>query len=342
MTKKQHYMTRDERFKLEGFLQAGKPVAWIAEQLGFCKKTIYNEIKRGAYHRVQLRHGYYYDETHYSADKAQQIHEYNQTAKGRPIKLGNDRAYAEFLEDKMLSPSDPRKRLSPAAALAQARAAGFRTSVCVSTLYSYIYKNVFLQITGNDLWEKPKRKVKKSDDQEKRVAHEKLPSIEVRPQHINQRQEPGHWEMDLIVSCKGSNTVLLTLTERYSRQEMIFKLPNRQAKTIRKVFDSLERKMPDFKQRFKSITTDNGPEFLEYDQLTRSIHGGQRFTVYYCHSYCAWEKGTNENHNRMIRRWFPKGTDFAKVTKKQIAELQDWMNSYPRKILGWKSPKQVA
>ncbi len=242
----------------------------------------------------------------------------------------------------MLSPSDPRKRLSPAAALAQARAAGFRTSVCVSTLYSYIYKNVFLQLTGNDLWEKPRRKVKKLEDDEKRTPHPKLPSIEIRPQEINQRQEPGHWEMDLVVSCKGSDTVLLTLTERYSRQEMIFKLPNRQAKTIRKVFDSLERKMPDFKQRFKSITTDNGPEFLEYDKLVRSIHGGQRFTVYYCHSYCAWEKGTNENHNRMIRRWFPKGTDFSKVTKKQIAELQDWMNSYPRKILGWRSPKQVA
>lgn len=338
MTKKQHYMTEKERYKLEGFLDAGKPVAWIAEQMGFCRKTIYNEIKRGTYyHNVN-----YEFVPRYSADKAQQIHEYNQTAKGRPIKLGNDRAYAEFLEDRMLSPSDPRKRLSPAAALAQARAAGFRTSVCVSTLYSYIYKNVFLQITGNDLWEKPRRKVKKLEDDEKRTPHPKLPSIEIRPQEINQRQEPGHWEMDLIVSCKGSNTVLLTLTERYSRQEMIFKLPNRQAKTIRKVFDSLERKMPDFKQRFKSITTDNGPEFLEYDQLVRSIHGGQRFTVYYCHSYCAWEKGTNENHNRMIRRWFPKGTDFAKVTKKQIAELQDWMNSYPRKILGWKSPKQVA
>lgn len=342
MTKKQHYMTEKERYKLESYLEAGKPVAWIAEQLGFCRKTIYNEIKRGAYHRIVERHGYYYDETHYSADKAQQIHEYNQTAKGRPIKLGNDRAYAEFLEDKMLSPSDPRKRLSPAAALAQARAAGFRTSVCVSTLYSYIYKNVFLHLTGNDLWEKPKRKVKKREDDEKRVAHKKLPSIEIRPLEINQRQEPGHWEMDLVISCKGSDTVLLTLTERYSRQEMIFKLPNRQAKTIRKVFDSLERKMPDFKQRFKSITTDNGPEFLEYDQLTRSIHGGQRFIVYYCHSYCAWEKGTNEVHNRMIRRWYPKGTDFSKVTKKQIAELQDWMNSYPRKILGWKAPKQVA
>lgn len=99
--------------------------------------------------------------------------------------------------------------------------------------------------------------------------------------------------------------------------------------------------MPDFKERFKSITTDNGSEFLEYDQLVKSIHGGKRFEVYYCHSYAAWEKGTNENHNRMIRRWFPKGTDFVKVTKRELQELQEWMNHYPRKILGWKSPATV-
>ena len=93
---------------------------------------------------------------------------------------------------------------------------------------------------------------------------------------------------------------------------------------------------------FRSITTDNGPEFLEYDLLRKSIYGGIRFDVYYCHSYAAWEKGTNENHNRMLRRWFPKGTDFSRITKKRIAAVQDWMNGYPRKILDWKCPAEVA
>ena len=97
-----------------------------------------------------------------------------------------------------------------------------------------------------------------------------------------------------------------------------------------------------FKKKFRSITTDNGSEFLEYDQLTRSIFGGKRFDIWYCHSYAAWEKGTNENHNRMIRRWFPKGTDFSKVKSAEIAALQDWMNGYPRKVLGWKTPRETA
>lgn len=93
-----------------------------------------------------------------------------------------------------------------------------------------------------------------------------------------------------------------------------------------------------FREKFKSITTDNGPEFLEYEKLRRSSLGDVRFQVWYCHSYAAWEKGSNENHNRMIRRWFPKGTDFTKVTKKQVADIQHWMNSYPRKVLDWKTP----
>lgn len=153
--------------------------------------------------------------------------------------------------------------------------------------------------------------------------------------------EPGHWEMDLVIGKKSKGDVLLTLIERSKRQGMIFKLPDRKAETVRRVFDDLERQMPDFKSQFKTITTDNGTEFLEYDLLTRSIHGGKRFDMYYCHSYSAWEKGSNENFNRMIRRFYPKKTDFSKVTKKQIAELQNWMNSYPRKILGWKAPNDL-
>lgn len=112
MTKKQHYMTRDERLKLEAYLRAKKSVAWIAKELGFTRQTIYNEMKRGVCSCVRIKHGWYVDTVEYSADKAQQIHEYNQTAKGRPLKIGTDRAYADFLERKILD-----NRFSPAAAL---------------------------------------------------------------------------------------------------------------------------------------------------------------------------------------------------------------------------------
>lgn len=327
MTKKQHYMTRDERLQLEALKRAKIPVAQIARQLGFSRQTIYNEIKRGLYPHERD----YWTEWRYSADKGQDVHNKAQRNKGRPLKIGHDLEYANFLERKILQ-----ERYSPAAALAAARRLGFSTQICVTTLYSYISQGVFYQLTDNDLWEKPTRKPRK--DKEQRVAHPKLPSIEQRPEWINDRQEPGHWEMDLVIGPQESRPVLLTLVERVSRTELMFKLPDRKAATIRGVFDKLERKCPDFKDRFKSITTDNGSEFMEYDKLITSIRGGKRFDVYYCHSYAAWEKGSNENLNRMIRRFFPKGTDFTKVTKKRIAEIQDWMNNYPRKVLDWATP----
>ena len=330
--RKQHYMTEQERHQLEAMRRNKIPVREIARQLGFCERTIYYELKRGSYiHTCK-----YWDEVRYSAQKGQQIHRYNQTAKGRPLKIGSDHTFAAYIEHKIIV-----DRYSPAAALAAARRYNFQTCICVSTLYSYIDKRVFLTLTNKHLWDK-RRKKQKKDDTEKRIAHPKLPSIENRPAYIGQRSERGHWEMDLVVGKAETKPVLLTLTERYSRQELIFKLPDRKAATIRNVFDRLERRYPDFSERFKTLTTDNGSEFMEYDKLCQSIHGGSRFQVWYCHSYSAWEKGSVENHNRMIRRFFPKGTDFSKVSKKRIAAVQDWMNNYPRKVLGWQTPNEAA
>jgi len=334
--KKQHYMTHDERQKLEVLYNNAKlPVCKIAKILGFSRQTIYNELKRGETQQVRNPHGIPIDTIEYSACKAEQLHKYAQTAKGRPLKIGNDHAYANYLEEKII-----KDRYSPAAALAAARKAGYQTSVCVTTLYSYIEKNVFLDLSNKHLWVKSKKK-KSTEAPEPRIAHPKLPSIEDRPDYINDRSVLGHWEMDMVIGKEGKGPVLLTLTERVTRQELIFKLPNRKAATVCAVFDKLERSIPKFKEKFQSITTDNGSEFLVLKDLQRSVYGGKRFDVWYCHSYAAWEKGSNENHNRMIRRWFPKGTDFSKVTKKRIAEIQNWMNNYPRKILDWCTPNEM-
>ncbi len=343
MAKKQHYMTEEERYKLEAYREAGKGVSWIARKLGCCRQTIYNELDRGAY----VHDCGWYDEVRYSADKGQQVHEYNQTAKGPGLKIEKDRAYADFLERKMLGVQedgtvDQRKRYSPAAALELARREGFKTSVCVTTLYSYIDKRVFLNLSNKDLWEKSKKKQKKKTV--RRAPHPLLPSISERPEQINLRSETGHKEIDLIVGKKGTEAATLTMTDRKARTELAFKIPDKRAASVRAVFDRLERKLGKrrFGDMFKSVTTDNGSEFLEYDELTKSIFGGKRFEVYYCHSYSAWEKGTNENHNRFMRRFFPKGTDFTKVSQKQIQEAVDFMNHYPRKILDWKMPVEVA
>ena len=332
MAKKQHYMTYEERIQLETLLRHKIPVSEIARELGFSRQTIYREIKRGTY----VHTGDYKDYLRYSAQKAQIIHEQRQENKGCPLKIGKDIAYANFLEGKILH-----DHFSPAAALAAARAEGFTTMISVGTLYNYITMGLFIALEDKHLLEKTSRKPRKKNEGPK-VAHATLPSIEIRPAAIGQRAEPGHWEMDLVVGPQGSKPCLLTLTERLTRKEIITLLPDRRAVTIRRALDRIERQTVGFKQKFKSITTDNGSEFMEYELLIKSCRSkGQRFEVYYCHSYAAWEKGSNENHNKMIRRFFPKGTDFSQVTKKQVAAVQNWMNNYPRKVLNWLTPLEA-
>jgi len=330
----QHYMTYEERIRLETLLRHRIPVTEIARELGFARQTIYNEIRRGTYiHTTDFR-----DEPRYSAQKGQIIHDRRQENKGGALKIGKDYAYADFLERKILQ-----DHYSPAAALAAARREGFSTQICVRTLYNYITMGLFVTLTDKHLPEKPARKTrKKKENEEPKVAHAALPSIEIRPAIIGQRAEPGHWEMDLIIGPQGTKPCLLTLTERMTRKEIITLLPDRRAVTIRRAIDRLERNTTGFRQKFKSITTDNGSEFMEYELLIRSCRNRQqRFEVYYCHSYAAWEKGSVENHNRMIRRFFPKGTDFTHVTKKQVAAVQNWMNNYPRKVLNWMTPLEA-
>ncbi len=317
----QHYMTREERYQLEALYKAKIPVAQIARQLGFCRQTIYNEIKRGLYtHTCD-----FYDELRYSAQKAQQKHDYAQTAKGKPLKIGNDYSFANYISDCII-----KKHYSPAAALAEAKTIGYKTSICVNTLYNYIDAQVFEKLRREHC-PNGKRKHRCKQPQS-RIVHPKLPSIEQRPEQINNRSEYGHWEMDLIVSGKGGHAALLVLVERAKRQQIIRKIPNKSADTVLGVLNKLRR------QYFiKSITTDNGSEFMCYEGIK-----ALGIDVYYCHSYAAWEKGQVEKHNQIIRRWLPKGTIIDKVSVKQIKNIENWMNNYPRKLLNWMTPYQAC
>ena len=222
--KKQCYMTAGERHQLEAMRRNKIPIAEIARQLNRSRQTIYNELRRGSYlHTVD-----YQDVVRYSADKGQALRELASKCKGRRIKTENDADYMDFLEYMIL-----KGKYSPAAALAEARAVGYTTTICVTTLYSYISKRRFPRLRDMDLLEKVSRRRRKKSEEPK-IAHKDYPSIEIRPEHIAQRSEGGHWEMDLIVGCRGSKAVLLTLTERRSREEIIMKLPDRRAETIRR------------------------------------------------------------------------------------------------------------
>ena len=323
----------EDRLALERMLRIHTPVAKIAEALGKCRKTIYNEIKRGMC--IQQHDAEFVAE--YCADVAERKYQEHLRAKGPAIKLGKDFAFAEYIEDQIIN-----KRRSPGAALAQIKIDGlqFDTEICETTLYNWIYSGaVFLNVTERDLLYKGERRPPRKRGETQRSRPAKGETIEHRPEEVNSRDTFGNWEMDSVMGCKGCKSALVVLTERLTRMPVIFKVPDHTMESVVRVLDRLERRLgAKFRDIFQTITVDNGCEFQDYKGMEKSCRRkGKRTTVYYCHPYAPHERGSNENANRLVRRFFPKGTNFDEVDIEAIRRAEQWINNYPRKLLGWKS-----
>ena len=322
-------MTEADRYKLEALYNAKMPVREIASALGFSKVTIYAEIKRGAY---QHRNTDWTETRKYSAYKAQRDADYNATAKGADLKIGNDHELAKYIEDMIL------KGYSPQAVLDEIKRQNlqFDTTVCRTTLYSYIDKGVFKNITNKNLlrkWKRKKRKTVRRGKTQPHIEH----SIEKRPKEVQERTTFGHWEFDSVIGKREKGKTLLVFTERYTRMQLIFVSKDKTALSTLEVINAIERKLGsrNFRRIFKTMTCDNGTEFsctqgIEYSPIT----GRQRTSLYYCHSFSSWERGSNENQNGFIRRYIPKGTPISNYSRTRIREIQDFINDYPRGIFG--------
>ncbi|MGF0032592.1 IS30 family transposase [Bariatricus sp. SGI.154] len=334
------HLTKADRIKIEALTKAGHSVAEIAAQLHVHRSTIYRELKRGTYTALNSD---LTTEERYSPDIADDKYRENLKSKGGVLKIGNDIKLANYIENKIIN-----EDYSPAAVLGELKAQGkesdFTVTICVTTLYSYIDKGIFLKLTNKNL---PVKKNKKRDykkvkrQQTRATAGE---SIEKRPDEVNTRQEFGNWEMDTVKGKRGkSKNSLLVLTERKTRDEIIFKLPAHTAEAVVDALDRLERKWGSmFKKVFKTITVDNGSEFAYCDEIERSILGeGKRTKIYYCHPYSSWERGTNEVTNKMVRRKIPKGTNFDGKTDEEIETIENWINNYPRRIHGYRSAGEL-
>lgn len=137
----------------------------------------------------------------------------------------------------------------------------------------------------------------------------------------------GHYEIDAVLLTKIKNYCLLVLTDRRSRHQIIRLIPNKTAESVNQALTLLLGE-----HRILSITADNGSEFKRLSEVFPEEH------IYYAHAYSSWERGSNENHNRLIRRWLPKGT--KKTTPKEVAFIENWINNYPKKCLDYKSPSE--
>ena len=331
------YLRESERYKIEVLLKENYKAKDIARILDKSLATIYNEIKRG---QVELLDTHLRKYTVYKADVAQRRYDNVKVNKGvKNLKIGKDIAFAEYVEDKIIN-----EKYSPAAVIADVeRKQLFTTKICVKTLYNYIHRNLFLRLRTKHLTVQKKNKETFRRPNSTKNLNARL--IDERALHVNKRLEYGHWEMDTVVSGRNSLTALLVLTERQSRQELIIKLESKTQEEVIKALDGIEQKIgfEQFANNFKSITMDNGVEFLNIDSIEKSVlHPGKTRTVtFYCHPYCSSERGSNENANKLIRRFIPKGSDISKWDNEQIKEIMDWMNDYPRKLFGGLSSNDI-
>jgi len=332
------HLTREERMVIERMSRGGRPPRDIAAALGRHTRTIERERVRG---RVKHRDTQWREHYAYSSDRGQDVHDLNATARGPSLKLGQNYSLAEFVRQRIVEHKE-----APAVVAFRMRQAGMAGAVCTSTLYHYIDQGVLPGVTNESLWEKRKRG-RRSNPRARRVIKRlaRGASIDQRPAGATNRTEFGHWEMDLIVGPpRGSGAALLTLVDRKHRQVLIRQLPDKTQASVLQAFQGLEQHYGPqrFRQIFKSITADNGSEFLDFEALEASSCAPQRRTrVFYAHPYASWERGSNENANRMIRRFVAKGRDLAHLTAAAIAAIEAWINDYPRSILGFATPSSL-
>ena len=159
-------------------------------------------------------------------------------------------------------------------------------------------------------------------------------SIEERPSEVADRIIPGHWEGDLIMGHSNSSA-LGTLVERVTRFTLLVPLKAKDAISARKAFSRELRTLP--QQLKRSLTYDQGQEMTQHRLFTAKT----KIKVYFAHPHCPWERGTNENTNGLLRQFFPKGTDFSKITRRKIKYVQKIFNGRPRKVLNWRKPAEV-
>lgn len=309
----------------------------LGRLLGKSERTIRRELKRGkVMHELGAEP---FERWEYNAEHAQNDAERLSGGKGPDLKLERDWALVSRVAQLIRN-----LHYSPYAIIRHFESKGWPggTRICEKTLYNYIAAGCITDITEKDLLLGGRRHKPQGKPARHSRAANAARSIDKRPQDINDRSQIGHWEMDTVYSGKEcSPACLLTLTERRAKVEITRKIPDRTAASVTTEFAVMERQMGSvrFRQLFKSITPDNGVEFSDVDGLEGSVLCSlPRTRLYFAHPYCSSERGTNENHNGIIRRFIPKGSDIGLVSRKTVRKTQDWMNTYPRKILGGMTP----
>ena len=326
-------LSLEERKLIEKYLRQGFSVNKIAQAIGRHRSTIYRELKKGSVLQTVATKGYnkhaqpYEEKLMYFYDVGQKVAEDGKLRKGNKYKMFQDTKLIEYIEDGILnqgrSPDNIVGRLKETENI-------YKVIVCTKTIYNYIDKGL-LKVKNIDLL--LKCRIRQKEKKEKAYKRQLGRSIEERPLEIEERTEFGHFEGDSIIGKDGKSSIL-TLTERKTRMGFILKVPNKRADTTVRAIKRIIRNR--LKPIMKSITFDNGSEFASCSKLEDEI-----IRIYFAHPYSAYERGTNENYNGIVRRFIPKGKDLSIFKQADLDRIADRINDLPRKILGYKTPKEA-
>lgn len=307
-------LSQEQRVQLEVLLRTKTPVSKIAMLLSVHRSTIYRELERNS----GTQGGY-------RATYAQQFTNDRKERLSRPRKL--DSLMEKQIQDGL------KKRWSPEQICGYYRSQGMRM-LSHEQIYRYIYKE---KAKGGKLFEflriAKKTYRKRYGSTSKRGQIPDRISIDKRPDIVNARIRIGDWEADTIIG-KDRKGAMLTLVERKSRFVQIALLDRRLASLVKTYIVNI---LAPYKPFVKTITSDNGTEFYQHKLIAKKL----KADFYFTHPYSAWQKGTNENTNGLIRQYVPKNIALDTLSANQVKNIEQELNNRPRKLLNWKTPLQV-
>ena len=307
------HLTREERYQIHSLKRHGVSLARIAAELSRNRSTISRELQRNAGST-----GYKPAQAHDKA-LARQRDRHNaqhfSTAQW---------AHVEGLLRLSLSPQQVSGRLRLEKAL----------RISTESIYQRAYRD---KAQGGDLvsylrCQKVRRK-RYASGQERRGTLAQRIGIEQRPRVVDQRSRIGDWEGDTVIG-KNHQGALVTLVERKSRYTLACQVASRHSAGVTEAVIAL---LQPHRRQCHTLTFDNGKEFAEHAFMAQCLSA----KVYFAHPYCSWERGLNENHNGLLRQYFPKKTNFLKVSQLEVAQALYLLNHRPRKALGYRTPHEV-
>jgi len=314
-----------EREEISRMLAQGCRLRQISRQLGRDVSTISRE-----YRRIST------DRWYYRAGIAQRQAFRTARSSRKPRKLDKHPDLKQFVFDKLREDWSPQQI---AIHLKEAYPVDKTMQISHEAIYQYLYvlpRGALKKEILKHLRHKPKYRRKRIVMQET-ARRRRIPdmiSIEERPAEVADRSVPGHWEGDLLMGARNLSA-LGTLVERKTRLVILVPLKQKDAVSVREAFAKAIRRLP--ARMAKTLTYDQGKEMIQHKRFTIDT----KMTVYFCHPGSPWERGTCENTNGLLRQYFPKGTDFKKISLYQIRKAEKRLNTRPRQVLNGATPSDA-